>query len=200
MTYVTCVDAPISERPDWDHLFGTAVAQQGLFTTQQAAEAGYSPQLLIHHIHAGRVVRLRRGLYRLVHFPAVEHEELVVAWLWSERAGVVSHQTALALHGLSDALPAHVHVTLPSSWRRRRFRVPADVVLHHADVPPEDRAWFGAVPTTNPRRSLNDCAREGLSPEVLGQAAQQALRRGLVTKAELGDVEEALKPFGGLTA
>jgi len=200
MTYVTCVDAPISERPDWDHLFGMAVAQQGLFTTQQAAEAGYSPQLLIHHIHAGRVVRLRRGLYRLVHFPAVEHEELVVAWLWSERAGVVSHQTALALHGLSDALPAHVHVTLPSSWRRRRFRVPADVVLHHADVPPEDRAWFGAVPTTNPRRSLNDCAREGLSPEVLGQAAQQALRRGLVTKAELGDVEEALKPFGGLTA
>lgn len=200
MTYVTCVDAPISERPDWDRLFETAVAQQGLFTTQQAAEAGYSPQLLIHHIHAGRVVRLRRGLYRLVHFPAVEHEELVVAWLWSERAGVVSHQTALALHGLSDALPAHVHVTLPSSWRRRRFRVPADVVLHHADVPPEDRAWFGAVPTTNPRRSLNDCAREGLSPELLGQAAQQALRRGLVTKAELGDVEEALKPFGGLTA
>jgi predicted transcriptional regulator of viral defense system len=200
MAYVTFVDAPISERPDWNRLFETAVAQQGLFTTQQAAEAGYSPQLLIHHIHAGRVVRLRRGLYRLVHFPAVEHEELVVAWLWSERAGVVSHQTALALHGLSDALPAHVHVTLPSSWRRRRFRAPADVVLHHADVPPEDRAWFGAVPTTNPRRSLNDCAREGLSPELLGQAAQQALRRGLVTKAELGDVEEALKPFGGLTA
>ncbi len=194
------VDAPIPKRPNWDRLFETAVAQQGLFTTQQAAEAGYSPQLLIHHIHAGRVARLRRGLYRLVHFPAVEHEELVVAWLWSERAGVVSHQTALALHGLSDALPAHVHVTLPSSWRRRRFRVPADVVLYHADVPPEDRAWFGAVPTTNPRRSLNDCAREGLSPELLRQAAQQALRRGLVTKAELGDVEEALEPFGGLTA
>ena len=194
------MDVPSPERPNWDRLFETAVAQQGLFTTQQAAEAGYSPQLLIHHIHAGRVSRLRRGLYRLVHFPAVEHEELVVAWLWSERAGVVSHQTALALHGLSDALPAHVHVTLPSSWRRRRFGVPADVVLHHADVPPEDRAWFGAVPTTNPRRSLSDCAREGLAPELLGQAAQQALRRGLVTKAELGDVEEALEPFGGLTA
>ncbi len=73
-------------------------------------------------------------------------------------------------------------------------------MLQHADVPPEDRTWFGAVPTTSPRRSLNDCAREGLSPELLRQAAQQALRRGLVTKAELGDVEEALKPFGGLTA
>jgi hypothetical protein len=78
--------------------------------------------------------------------------------------------------------------------------VPAGVVLHHADVPQEDRTWFGAVPTTSPRRSLSDCAREGLSPELLRQAAKQALRRGLVTKAELGDVEEALKAFGGLAA
>lgn len=187
-------------KPDWDRLFETAVAQDGYFTTRQAADAGYSSQLLLKHIRPGRVARTRRGIYRLVHFPAGEHEELVTAWLWSERAGVISHQTALTLHGLSDALPAHVHLTLPSAWRRRRFRVPGGVVLHHADVPPEDRTWFGAVPTTNQRRSLNDCAREGLSPELLRQAAQQALRRGLVTKAELGDVEEALKPFGGLAA
>jgi predicted transcriptional regulator of viral defense system len=185
-------------RPDWDRLFETAGAQHGYFSTKQAADAGYSTQLLLKHVRAGRVARTRRGIYRLVHFPMGEHEELVTIWLWSERAGVVSHQTALALHGLSDALPAHVHLTLPSAWRRRRFRVPDDVVLHHADVAPEDRTWFGAVPTTNPRRALNECARDGLSPELLQQAAQQALRRGLVTKAELGDVEVALKSFGGL--
>jgi hypothetical protein len=78
--------------------------------------------------------------------------------------------------------------------------VPPDIVLHHADVPAEDRTWFGAVPTTNPRRSLSDCAKDGLSPDLLRQAAQQAIRRGLVTKSELGDVEEALAPFGGLAA
>jgi predicted transcriptional regulator of viral defense system len=187
-------------RPDWNRLFETAVGQEGLFTTKQAAEAGYSPQLLVHYVHIGRALRMRHGIYRLVHFPAGEHEELVVAWLWSGLVGVVSHQTALALHGLSDALPAHIHLTLPDAWRRRRFRVPADVVLHHADVPPEDRAWFGAVPTTDPRRSLNDCARDGFSPELLRQAAQQALQRGLVTPAELGDVDVALEPFGGLVA
>jgi predicted transcriptional regulator of viral defense system len=187
-------------RPDRNRLFKTAAAQEGLFTTKQAAEAGYSPQLLVHYVNTSKALRVRRGIYRLVHFPAGEHEELVTAWLWSERAGVVSHQTALALHGLSDALPLHVHLTLPGDWRRRRFRVPADVVLHHANVPPEDRTWFGAAPTTNPRRSLNDCAREGLSPEPLRQAAQQALWRGLVTKVELVEVEEALKSFGGLAA
>jgi predicted transcriptional regulator of viral defense system len=187
-------------RPDWDRLFETAAAQQGLFTTRQAAEAGYSPQLLVHHIRAGKVVRVQRGIYRLVHFPPGEHEEQVAAWLWSERAGVISHQTALALHGLSDVLPANLHLTLPASWRRRRFRVPRGVVLHHADIPPEDRAWVGAVPVTNSRRSLNDAARDGISPELLQQAAQQAIRRGLVVKSELTDVESALAPFGGIAA
>ncbi len=187
-------------RPDWNHLFETAAAQEGLFTTRQAADSGYSPQLLVHYVQTGKAVRVRRSIYRLVHFPAGDHEELVAAWLWSEQAGVISHQTALALNGLSDVLPAHIHITLPAAWRRRRFRVPDGVVLHHAVVPPEDRAWFGAVPTTNPWRSLNDCARHGFSPDLLRQAALQALRRGLVTKPQIGDVEAALKPYGDLLA
>jgi predicted transcriptional regulator of viral defense system len=192
-----CVDGP-ARKPDWDLLFETASAQNGYFTTGQAAQAGYSTQLLFKHIRAGRVVRTRRGIYRLVHFPAGEHDELVTAWLWSERAGVISHQTALALHGLSDALPANVHLTIPRAWRSRRFRVPSGVVLHYADVPSNDRTWFGAVPTTNPRRTLNDCARETVAPDLLRQAAHQAIRRGLVTKAEVGEVEDALRPFGGI--
>jgi predicted transcriptional regulator of viral defense system len=196
--YVLCMSSS-AQNPNWDLLFETASAQEGYFTTRQAAEAGYSTQLLLKHSRAGRVTRMRRGIYRLVHFPAGEHEDLVTAWLWSERAGVISHQTAMALYGLSDALPANVHLTLPRSWRSRRLRIPEGVVLHHADVPQDDRTWFGPVPTTSPRRSLNDCARANLPPDILRQAAQQAFRRGLVTNAELGDVEEALRPFGGLT-
>lgn len=193
-----CMEAPRKNRPSWDQLFEMAAAQSGYFTTRQAARAGYSSQLLLKHIRAGRVVRAHRGIYRLVHFPASDHEELVTAWLWSEQAGVISHLTALSLHGLSDVLPAHVHMTLPTAWLQRRFRVPTDIVLHHADVEPEERAWFGAVPATSPARTLNDCAKSGVSPELLRHAALQVLRRGLVTRSELRDVEAALLPFGGL--
>lgn len=184
--------------PDWDRLYEIAAGQSGYVTTKQAAEAGYSTHLLRKHIHAGRVTRPQRGIYRLVHFPCGEHEELVTAWLWSEQAGVVSHQTALSLHGLSDVLPHQVHLTLPEAWHRRRLRVPAGVVLHHADVASEEWSWFGPVPATGVGRTLRDCAQSGLSPELLRQAAQQALRRGLVTRSELSDVEAALEPFGGL--
>jgi predicted transcriptional regulator of viral defense system len=186
--------------PDWDRLFATAAAQEGYFTTQQAANAGYSSQLLYKHERAGRIARVRRGIHRLVHFPQGEHEEQVALWLWSESAGVLSHQTALGLHELSDALPTRTHLTLPSDWRVRRLRVPDDVVLHYANVARGDRVWFGPVPATNVRRTLNDCAREGLGPELLQLAATRALARGLVTQSELGEVEAALAAFGGLVA
>lgn len=81
--------------PDWNALFGVAQAQAGYFTTSQAAAAGYSPQLLRTYLANGKVMRVRRGIYRLVHFPAGEHEDLVMLWLWAERAGVFSHETAL---------------------------------------------------------------------------------------------------------
>lgn len=185
-------------RPDWDCLYETAAAQSGLFTTRQAGEAGYSSQLLAHHLLAGKVVRVQHGIYRLVHFPPGDHEELVTAWLWSDQAGVVSHETALSMHGISDALPTHVHLSLPLAWRRRRLRVPRGVVLHYEDVPSTDRAWFGPVPITNPCRTLNDCALAGLSPELLASAVQQALRRGLASPRDITHVERALAPFGGV--
>lgn len=184
--------------PDWDHLFEIAAAQDGLFTTQQAAEAGYSPQLLAYHVDAGRMIRVRRGIYRLVHFPAGDHEDLTVVWLWSDREGVFSHQTALALHDLSDVLPARVHLTLPDAWSKRRLRAPDGLVLHYGDVAESERHWFGPVPATSPLRTLEDCAAEHLVPELLRGAALDALERGVVAAAELGAVEAALEPFGGL--
>jgi predicted transcriptional regulator of viral defense system len=186
--------------PSWDQLFEAAAAQEGLFTTKQAAGAGYSSQLLLKHVRARRIRRVRRGIYRLVHYPFGEHEALVVAWLWSEQAGVISHQTALSLHQLSDVLPAQVHMTLPGDWRHRRFRTPEGIVLHFADVPKSSRTWVGPVPVTTVPRTLNDCAHAALSPDLLGQGARQALQRGLATKAELADVTEALRPFGGIQA
>ncbi|MEC7523376.1 MAG: type IV toxin-antitoxin system AbiEi family antitoxin domain-containing protein [Myxococcota bacterium] len=185
--------------PDWDQLFEIAAAQDGLFTTQQAAEAGYSPQLLAHHLRGGRMVRVRRGVYRLVHFPAGDHEDLTVVWLWSEQAGVFSHQTALALHDLSDVLPARVHLTLPAAWRKRRLRVPDGVVLHYGDIAKTERSWFGPVPVTAPLRTLEDCAAEHVSPELLRGAALDALHRGLVARDELAAVEAAMEPFGGVS-
>src|SRR5512138_2141872 len=185
-----------TESPSWDALFEVASEQEGLFTTAQAAGAGYSPQLLQKHLHGGRIRRVRRGVYRLVHFPPGEHEDLVAVWLWSESAGVFSHETALALHGLSDILPSRVHLTVPAAWSRRRLRVPRGVVLHHADVPKSDRAWVGSLPVTAPLRTLADSAAGGVAPDLVQQARDQAVSRGLVTRADVAAIVTPGRPPG----
>ncbi len=177
--------------PSWDALFDVASGQEGLFTTVQAADAGYSPQLLQKHLHAGRIQRVRRGVYRLVHFPPGDHEDLAAVWLWSDRAGVFSHETALFLHGLSDVLPSRVHITLPESSRSRRLRVPRGVVLHHADVGKEERAWVGPVPVTTPHRTLADCIAVGVAPDLVEQAIEQAAARGVVPRGAATELRRA---------
>jgi predicted transcriptional regulator of viral defense system len=184
--------SPYGRSPDWNALFGVAQVQSGYFTTGQAAAAGYSPQLLRKYLGNGRVVRERRGIYRLVHFPASEHEDLVVLWLWAAQAGAFSHETALALHDLSDVLPSKVHMTLPASWRRRRLRVPAGLVLHYADISDNERAGFLAVPITSPRRTLRDCLEANVASDLVRQAVLQARRRGLISGKDGAELNASL--------
>jgi predicted transcriptional regulator of viral defense system len=176
------------KNPSWDILFETASAQEGLFSTAQAAEAGYSRQLLTKHLRAGRVRRVQRGVYRVVHFPPGEHEDLAAVWLWSKREGVFSHETALALHGLSDVMPARAHLTLPVAWKARRVRVPRGVAPHYQGVKSEERRWVGALPVTDPGRTLLDCAMAHVAPDLVAQAARQARARGLLSADEIAEV------------
>jgi predicted transcriptional regulator of viral defense system len=175
--------------PDRTALFTVASSQDGYFTTDQAGEAGYSRPLLDHHLHSRRFVRVRRGIYRLVEYPAGEQEDLVVAWLWSKHVGVFSHETALGLHQLSGALPAHLHLTLPASWARRRLVVPEGLRLHFGDVADAERAWVGPVPVTAPIRTLRDCQAAHLPPDLVAQAARDGLARGLFSRGEVAGVQ-----------
>lgn len=179
----------MSDQPDWDKLYELAAAQQGNFSLDQAREAGYSRQLLRHHERHGRLFRQRRGVYRLAHFPPGETEDLVVVWLWSDRQGVFSHQTALMLHELSDVLPSRAHVTVPSEWENRRLRCPPGTVLHYATVPPDQRTWVGSVPVTSPLRTIVDCDEDAVLPDLVEQATSEAIERGFFTRTEL---EEAM--------
>lgn len=178
----------LGETRNYGRLFEVAAGQAGLFTTQQAAAVGYSPQLLAHHVKAGNLRRVQRGIYRLVHFPANEHEELFTAWLWSERVGVISHETALVLHGLAEGIAEarrdYIHLTLPDDWRRRRLRSPDGVILHFADLRSEDWTLVGTLPTTSAGRTITECLL-AIPSEQLQRTCDQALARGLASEKEL---------------
>jgi predicted transcriptional regulator of viral defense system len=174
-----------TSKSPWDSLFRIAVVQEGLFSAVQAKEAGCSQQLLGRYLATGKIERVRRALYRIVHFPRGENEDLIALWLWSRNEGVFSHETALFLHQLSDVLPTRAHLTLPRAWARREVKLPPRVIVSYDDLPDEDRTWQGPVPVTTIRRTLADCLHADVSAELVAQASAQAAERGLITPAEV---------------
>jgi predicted transcriptional regulator of viral defense system len=172
---------------DHDTLYRQAEAQAGYFTAQQAVDVGMDRSTLRHHARpGGRYLRVRRGLYRLRHFPSSPHEHVMAAWLPLRDSGaVVSHESALELHELSDVIPNAVHLTVPRSERGLRRR--EGVQLHTAYRPPtkkEIRSIAG-LPVTGPARSIVDALEAGTQPEQIEMAIRQALGRGLTTPRRL---------------
>lgn len=198
----------VSDAIDHDGLYRLAESQAGYFTAGQAVAAGMDRSTLRHHARpGGRYERVRRGLYRLRHFPSSPYEHVVAAWLGVRGVeGVVSHESALELYELSDVIPTAIHISLPRAKRGQRSR--AGIRFHTLERPPgpsEVRTVHG-VPATTPERSIVDSLEAGTQPEQIEMAIRQALERGLTTPRRLraaakdrssrvrGFVERALGP------
>jgi len=171
---------------DHDRLFELASQQAGYFTSEQARHSGFNWDMLSYHTRRGHFLRARRGLYRLTRFPASPYEEVIAAWLgFDPEKAVVSHETALQLFDLADVVPATIHLTAPRSYRSRK--APRGVTVHTVLKPPGRNGVVvrHGIRISAPARAIADSAAYGTAPEQITRAAQEALRRGLATRAEL---------------
>jgi predicted transcriptional regulator of viral defense system len=176
----------IRRAPDATALNRISYGQDGYFTSQQGRECGFSSQLLAYHVRSGRYEHLRRGLYRLRDYPGSSHEEVRAKWMTVgvERA-VVSHESALELHRLSDVLPNTVHLLVDRD--DRGIKPPRGVTLHTTTqaLEPSEVVIRKGIRVTDPVRSILDAAGAGAAPEQIEMAVGQALKEGLVTRRSL---------------
>lgn len=161
----------------YNRLYQIAEAQAGYFTTAQAAAVGIDRKRLARYAATGRLERVRRSIYRLAPFPRSPHEDLFVAWLEAGPDSVISHDSALALYELSDVLPAAIHVTVPATASRRH----PGLRLHTNQISAQEITHYDALPVTTVARTIADVALAGLADELVEQAVQEAVQRGLVT-------------------
>jgi predicted transcriptional regulator of viral defense system len=141
----------------------------------------------VYHLSTGTFERAEHGLYRLTEIPVAENDDLIRLSLWSrnradEPQAVVSHESALVLHELTELLPNHIHLTVPPGFRKEP---PERCVLHKAVLIPsevEERLGFRV---TTPFRTLLEVATGTTSEEQLQKAVVEALARGLVQRKTL---------------
>ena len=161
-------------------LYRLAEPQAGYFTTAQAQGDHVSRQQLWYLQQTGAIERAAHGVYRLTRFPAQRFEDLVVACLWAGPDAVVSHETALIVYGVGDAMPPTIHLTLPRRFRGRR----PGITVHRAPLESEERTVRDAVPVTTVDRTLVDVAQRS-DPDLADRAARAALATGLTTRSRL---------------
>ena len=173
-------------------LYETAEAQEGYFTYRQAIECGYSSPTHVYHIGTGAWIREYRGIFRLARFPTSPEGHYALWTLWScnqngEPQGVYSHQTALSIHELSDIMPAKIHMTVPPRFRRNSA-IPKVLVLHKSNIPPSDIERRQGFAVVKPLRAVTELLSEDKeSRDRLQQALSEGMKRGIITRAELGD-------------
>jgi predicted transcriptional regulator of viral defense system len=171
-------------------LYEFAVSQGGYFTAAQAKAAGYPKQLQHYHARRGNWVREDRGIYRLWEWPQSSFDDLIQWTLWSGGMAVVSHQSAMAVHEISDLMPAKIYMTVPPGFRKR----PAPgIVLYRDRLAPHEIERREGFRVTTPLRTLIDAARAEVDPERLSHAVLDAIRKGFLTDRHIETAMAALR-------
>jgi hypothetical protein len=150
------------------------------FTYREARQADVSDKRLYRLRDAGQVVPLGGGVYRWADAPPADDDLVEIA----ERApaGTLCLETALARHGLIDAIPPAIDVAVPRGSTRPALRAP--VRLHQFD-----RGTFGLgrdLLDVGARRALGMYSAERSIVDVVrlrhregSDMAWEALRRWL---------------------
>lgn len=183
-------------------LLQIADSQQGYFTSRQAEECGFSRPNFSRKILSGKWSKEEiRGIYRLVNYPLTSRPELALWTLWSadkqgNPQGIWSHETALDIHGLSDASPSKLHMSVTKKFRKST-KIPKNLCLHFIDeIPQGDIEIRSGYRVTSPLRTLADVIQEGstqieqIELAILDLAIKNSLIKGLATIQEMEKLQK----------
>lgn len=177
-----------------DELWEIATAQHGFVTAQQATATGIDKHALQMLVHRGTLERAAHGVYRFPQFPVGEHDNLMLAVLWTRvPEAVLSHETALDAYRISDVNPNRIHLTV---GKNRRFRRAGDVdyVVHYEVLDAKQIGWWHEIPTVTARTAIEQCLADGTPTYLLRQAIERGHAQGYLTAADrdaLADLLEA---------
>jgi predicted transcriptional regulator of viral defense system len=173
--------------------------QFGFLTPDDARERDIDPINLVRMFQRGHLERRATGVYRMRLTPASSLDAYMEAVLWPGRGvrGVLSHETALDLYGLSDVNPAKIDVTLPQAHRIRRD-VPASYRIHHEDLAGGDVTAFDGIPIVAPARAIRQVHAANLGPALVGQAIDHGERDGRLTRREADELRRELDVERGI--
>ncbi len=156
-------------------------AEHGLVSFSAARRLGITQSALAGMEARGDLIRVHRGVYRHAAAPITLEQRIRAALLAVGPAGVLSHRSALARHGVYGFDCQLVEVT------HRSLALPLrdGIVVHRSRVVGgPDMQLHTGVWTTSPARTLIDSAAV-MSPELVARYAQEWMAKRLLRLEDL---------------
>jgi predicted transcriptional regulator of viral defense system len=183
----------------FQEVMAVAEEHEGLVPASAARAAGIHPNTLVKMANRGRLERVSRGVYRVPAYPSSASQRAdywqAIAWARSShgpRQVVISHESALALYGISDVLPSRMHITIPEKSRFQRRTLPGRIVVHHAHLVDADVTESKGIPVTTVDRTIVDVIESGRL-DLASAAIDDALSDGHLSRSSVLKLRQKLK-------
>ena len=177
---------------DMEALRSLAARQHGLFTREQAREAGFDHKALARRVRDGYLTFVTPRVLKIGGAAASPWETPMVGVLDVGLDAVVSHLTAAAVWGVPHIPMAPVDVSIE---RFTRMNLAAVRVHHLTTIPSDQRVMLNDVPLTAPPLTvLLVTGRDG--PRKGAQVLDHFLATGDTTVEEMWEVTNRLSKQG----
>lgn len=163
-------------------LWELAVDQYGYVTSKDAHRLGINPVELGKLAARRQLEHVSYGVYRFPQLPVTPLDSYMLATLWANGRGVLSHDTALDLHDVCDINPSKLHLTV--TGRRPERRGSEQYVIHSEPLADDEVTWHEAIPIVTVAKAIEQCMASRVSSHLLAQALHTARGRGAITEAE----------------
>ena len=118
----------------------------------------------------------------------------MLGMLWPDGRGLICGESALGLYGLSDANPAKLHITVPTSYRTHR-EIPALYVLHREDLAEADRTIVEGVAVVSVAKAIRQAHEHHLRRSLVGRPSTMPRARAGLRRRQADELRrELLEP------
>jgi len=156
--------------------------QHGVVGRGQLVRLGLTEEAIEMRIRAGRLHRVRAGVYAVGHRAIKREGRWMAAVLASGPAGVLSHFSAAALWGIQPNSRSRIDVAAP-----HRSRSSATIDRHAIVLPADERTVESGIPVTTVPRTVFDLAAIS-SVDRVESAIRQVEYRRLYDRLSLVDM------------
>lgn len=173
-------------------LWDVALDQHGFVTSHDARRLGINVVELGKLAARNQLQRVSYGIYRFPQLPVTPMDSYRLATLWANGRGVLSHDTALALHELCDINPTKVHITVSEPRYVPKRHGGELYVVHREPLSVAQISRHEGIPIVREAVAIDQGIRSGVPGYLLDQALGAARGRGAITNAERDALAAAL--------